>query len=357
MKILVTGAAGFIGSYVSRALLWRGDDVVGIDNFNFYYPRTCKEFNLDLIRLAVNKKPQTHKTEELQPIYTKLYEYNKIPAAAKSGNFDFYEGDITDYSFLEKLYTDEKIDAVIHLAAMAGVPYSLKNPRMYVDVNVSGTTNLLDLSVKNSIKNFVFASSSSVYGSRTEVPFRETDLVNKPISTYAASKVADELVAYSFYHNHKLPIMALRFFTVYGPLQRPYAMVVQRFINLAHNNKPLTVFGDGSMGRDYTFIYDIVDGILGALDHPQGYEVLNLGNSSPVTLLELIKEIEKSLSKPVKVEHVDRPSTEVDITYADTSKAKRLIGYEPKTSISEGLAKQVEVFKLMPNWYQTMENV
>lgn len=355
MKILVTGAAGFIGSYLSRALIWRGDDVVGIDNFYPYYPRECKEFNLDLVALSAKNEVKHNKHEEVAKVYDKLLSWTDKKVQDDRGSFTFYEGDIRNYEFLESVFSVNKFDAIMHLAAMGGVPYSLKNPRIYSEVNVDGTVNLLDLAAKNSIANFVLASSSSVYGNRKDVPFKETDNVNIPISTYAATKVADEVIGYSFHHNHKMPVTCLRFFTVYGPLQRPYGMVIQRFIQQAHRGIPLSVFGDGSMGRDYTYVEDIVSGIMASLDNKLGYEILNLGNSSPATLNELIDHLKKAFGREIKVENQDRPSTEVDITYADVSKAKKLLGYDPKTSLSEGVSKQVEIFNTMPEWYRNLE--
>lgn len=359
MKILVTGAAGFIGSFLCRELLSRGDDVFGCDNFHKYYPRKCKEFNVDLINLASSeKKLQFFKKDEVSNAYESLLQYETgKPKNVKAGKFTFLEGDITNYDFLKSLFEKEVFDTVVHLAAMAGVPSSIKEPRLYTSVNVDGTVNLLNLSVENKISNFVFASSSSVYGNLKETPFSEGNVENKPVSPYAATKLAGEILCYTFHHNFNLPVTCLRFFTVYGPLQRPYGMVIQRFLNQALHNVPLTVYGDGSMARDYTYITDTVSGIISACDKKLDYEIINLGNSNPVKLTDLIKYIEESLGMKIEVKHLDKPSTEVDITYADISKAKKLLGYDPKTDIKEGIKRQVEILKIMPDWYKNLPSV
>jgi UDP-glucuronate 4-epimerase len=327
MKVLVTGSAGFIGSYVSRALLLRGDSVVGIDNFYPYYPRQAKEYN--------NKLTQ----EE----------------ALKTGcEYKFIEGDIRDAKLLDTLFKTENLDKVIHLAAMAGVPASLKDPKLYVEVNVDGTTNLLDCCAKFGILNFVFASSSSVYGNRKDVPFKETDNVDYPISPYAATKRMGEILLWTYNHLYKFPISALRFFGVYGPLQRPYGMVIQRFIKQLDHGEPFTIYGDGSMARDYTYIDDIVAGVLSALDKNYAFEIFNLGNSYPVTVLEIAKEVEKQMEKTAKINFVDQPPTEVAVTYADLTKSKEMLGYNPTWQVSRGIEKQVEEYLKMSAWYKDM---
>lgn len=359
MKILVTGAAGFIGSHLCRELVLRGDDVTGYDNFHEYYPRRCKEFNVDLINLSADsKKAQFFPYEEIQVIHEQLSKYDDQEYLKnRSGKFEFIEGDVTDFETLKSLFKNKKFDVVVHLAAMAGVPYSIKEPRLYTTVNIDGTVNLLNLSVENKVSNFIFASSSSVYGNTKEVPFSENKVENKTISPYAATKLAGEILCHTFHYNFGLPITCLRFFTVYGPLQRPYGMVIQRFINQALHDLPLTVYGNGMMARDYTYFSDTVSGIIASIDKKLDFEILNLGNSSPVKLNALVEEIEKALNKKVKVDHLDRPSTEVDITYADISKANKILGYQPKIGISEGIKRQVEVLMMMPKWYRDMENV
>lgn len=356
MKILVTGAAGFIGSYLSRALIWRGDDVVGYDNFHEYYPKECKEFNIDLVDLASGRNVQYFPKKVVEPIYQKLEKWTDKKISKERGYFEFIEGDIRNFEFLEYVFDKHKFDAVIHLAAMAGVPLSLKQPRLYTSVNVDGTINLLNLSSTHDIKNFVFASSSSVYGNANKVPFREDDLMNRPISPYASSKLAGEVFCHTFHHNFKMPVSCLRFFTVYGPLQRPYGMAIQRFITQAYRDLGMTVYGDGSMARDYTYVEDTVSGIVSALDKKHDYEIFNLGNSTPVTVLKLTEEIAKAMGKEQKIDFVNRPSTEVDITYADVSKANKMLGYDPKTDVDEGISKQVDMYLSMPDWYRKLEN-
>lgn len=359
MKILVTGAAGFIGSYLCRELLWRGDDVFGYDNFHEYYPRKCKEFNLDLVNTAANgKELEYFPSRDIYPVYNQLLKYEGRNAKdIKAGNFEFVEGDVTNFDLLEFLFEREKFDVVVHLAAMAGVPFSIRNPRLYTSVNLDGTMNLLNLSAENNVSNFVFASSSSVYGNTNKTPFSESNIENKTISPYAATKLGGEIMCHTFHHNFKLPVTCLRFFTVYGPLQRPYGMVIQRFINQALHKIPLTIYGNGEMARDYTYVTDTVSGIVSAVDKKLDYEIVNLGNSSPVKLNDLVKMIEEALDKKIEVEHLDKPSTEVEITYADISKAKKLLGYEPKINITEGIRRQVEILMMMPEWYRDLENV
>lgn len=355
MKILITGAAGFIGSYLSRRLIRRGDDVIGLDNFIDYYPRECKEFNLDLVYLEAGKEPRIYKKETVEPIYQKLIEYNEQQHLEKTGKFTFYEGDIVDSKFLAELFEAEEIDAVVHLGAMAGVPYSLKLPRLYSDVNVTGTINLLEASVKNNIKKFVFGSSSSVYGGRTDVPFKEDDDVDKPISTYAATKRMGEIICYTYNYLYRIPTVCVRIFgPIYGPLQRFYGMAAQRFIRQVYQGLPITVYGDGEMGRDSTYIDDEVDGLIRALDSTINYDIINVGTGSPVTVNELANKVVELFGKG-EIIHIDKPLTEVPITYADITKATELLGYKPKVDFSEGLKRQFEVFMMMPQWYKEME--
>jgi len=322
MKILVTGGAGFIGYHLTKALLDRGDEVLSIDNLDPFYDVRVKEMNIK----AFENKP----------------------------SFVFKKGDIVDKAFINKIFEKGSIDKVVHLAALASPPVSMKYPLNYAYVNYFGTVNLLEVSVQNKVNNFVFASSSSVYGGRTEIPFRELEDITKPISQYAATKAAGELVCYTYHHIYKMPITCLRFFTVYGPNQRPYGMAHQKFIKLVYANKPLPVYGDGSMARDYTYVDDTVSGILLSLDKNLPFEVINLGNSAAVTLTQLISVIEKALSKKAIINNLPIPKTEVPITYADITKAKSLLGYNPKTSLEEGVEKQVEFFLNAPDWYKNL---
>lgn len=324
MNILITGVAGFIGSNVAKFLLSRGDFVIGVDNFNDYYARSAKEYNLELI------------------------------ADISKESFVFYELDIRDKVGMADVFAKQKIDKVIHLAAMAGVPFSLKNPHLYMDVNILGTTVLADLAVANGVSNFVFASSSSVYGSREDVPFKESDDVNMPVSPYAASKRMGEILLWNYHHLYGLPLSCLRFFTVYGPLQRPYGMVIQRFMKQIERGAELSIYGDGSMGRDFTYIDDIVAGVVAALDRDYPYEIFNLGNSSPVRVIDIVDLLEEVMGIPAKRKFIDLPPTEVPVTYADISKAGEFLDYVPKTDFKDGLLKQWLAYKDMPHWYKDL---
>jgi len=326
MTVLITGAAGFIGSYTARALLRRGDRVVGLDNFHAYYDRRAKERHVADVR-----------------------------EVSQSSKFAFYEGDIRDRNRLETIFQNEAPDKIIHLAAMAGVPYSLEDPGLYMDVNINGTTNVADCAVSYGIENVVFASSSSVYGSRTTVPFRETEDVDAPVSPYAASKRMGEILMYTYHYLYGLPVSCLRFFTVYGPFQRPYGMVIQRFMKQMEAGDPVTIYGDGTMGRDFTYIDDIVNGILAALDADYAYEIFNLGNSYPVTVLEVVEALEEAMGISADRTFLEKPSTEVPVTYADISKAQECLGYNPHTPFNEGVKRQYEVFKDMPEWYKELK--
>ncbi|MEO7444979.1 MAG: GDP-mannose 4,6-dehydratase [Ferruginibacter sp.] len=307
--ILVTGCAGFIGSHVCELLLAKGFKVIGIDNFDPFYNRTLKEQNLN----------------------------NFLHHAA----FDFYEYDIcTD---LDRV-PEADIKAVIHLAAKAGVRPSLQNPTSYIHTNIVGTQQIQDFMLKRGITKLVFASSSSVYGNNKKVPFAESDVVDYPISPYAFTKKAGELMNYTFHHLHQVDIINLRFFTVYGPRQRP-DLAINKFIQLIKYNKTLTLFGDGSTARDYTYIDDTVKGIYAALQYcmqeSNVYAIVNLGNKTPVTLNELVDEIYRVLNKQKNVLFEEMQPGDVDITFADITVAKNLLNYTPTVSIEEGLSKYV----------------
>jgi len=267
MKVLVTGGAGFIGSAVAKKLMDRGDKIVIIDNFNDYYNPRLKE--------------------------------DRIKKFLKGYKFKLYRGDIRNRKLLEKIFKKEQLDKIIHLAAMAGVRNSIKDPFLYADVNIMGSINLLDLAVKYKIKNFIFASSSSVYGNNKKVPFSESDPVDKAISPYAATKKADELIAHAYHYIHELNITALRFFTVYGPWGRP-DMALFLFVDNTIKNKPIEVYNYGKMTRNFTYIDDIVSGTIVALDKCKGYDVINIGGEKEETLLRFIEVIEKNLGKKAK---------------------------------------------------------
>lgn len=315
MKILITGGAGFIGSAVAKRLMSRGDKVVLIDNFNDYYDPQLK------------------------------YDRIKIFLKDYKSKFRLYKGDIRNRKFLEKVFQKERPDKVIHLAAMAGVRASLDNPLLYVDVNVVGTTNLLDLSVKYDIKNFVYASSSSVYGNNKKIPFAETDNVDTPISPYAATKKATELMAHTYNHIYGLNVTALRYFTVYGPWGRP-DMALFLFTAATFKGKPIKVFNYGEMSRNFTYIDDIVSGTITVLDKCKGYGVMNIGGDKEETLLRFIEVIEKNIGKKAKKKLLPIQPGDVPSTVADIRKLKKL-GWKPTTHIDEGVKNFVEWYR----WY------
>lgn len=306
--ILVTGAAGFIGSHVTEALLARGDSVVGLDCFDAFYDPAVKRRN--------------------------------IAAAASDARFRLIEGDIRDPKCIDAALATHKPDAIIHLAARAGVRPSIEQPLLYQDVNVHGTAVLLDAAVRHAIGRFIFASSSSVYGNNEKVPFSESDNVDHPISPYAATKKAGELLCYTYHHLYNLPMTCLRFFTVYGPRQRP-DLAIHKFARLILAGKPIPVFGDGSTSRDYTFIADIIDGVLRAADRCKAYHIYNLGESSPITLTDLIAEMEKALGKKAVIDRKPMQPGDVNRTYADVSRARAELGYAPSTDMTTGLSKFV----------------
>jgi len=359
MKILVTGAAGFIGSYVARALIWRGDDVVGLDNFNDYYPRKCKEFNVDLVCLSAGLETKNNEKSIVAPVFEKLKEFYPEKISDKTGNFTFYEADIVDDKTINEIFEKEKVDAVIHLAAMAGVPYSLKNPQLYAKVNVDGTVNLLSACNQFGVKKFVFASSSSVYGNRDDKKVTEEDDVMKAVSPYGATKVAGEVICHAISSVYGIDIVVDRIFgPIYGPLQRTYGMFMQRAINFVNNDKELSIYGRKGLesAKDSTYIDDQVSGILKCLGYDTRFDVFNIGTSDPQTIGTWIKSIEKHFGKSVKYKLVEVDKGDV-ASSSDISKAKKLLGYEPKMKLDEGVRRQVEVFKLMPEWYKTLSEV
>ncbi len=310
MSIIVTGCAGFIGSHTAEELLKQGERVIGIDEVNDYYSVKQKEKNLDILR-----------------------QYK---------NFVFYKENIADYNAMERIFEKHKPEVVINLAARAGVRASIDNPFKYYESNVRGVLTLLELS-KDKVKNFIHASSSSVYGDRTEVPFKEEDRTDKPLSPYAASKKAAEVLCYTYHHLYGLNTVCLRFFTVYGPRGRP-DMAPFKFTKAIYEGKPITRFGDGTSQRDYTYVKDIVQGIVSCIEKDFGFEIINLGNNKPVKLNDFIATIEKILGKKAKIVEKEMPKADVRITCADISKAKRLLNYEPKTTLEEGM-------KIFIDWF------
>ncbi len=315
-SILVTGGAGFIGSHVCEHLLQRGDEVISLDNLDDFYDPAIKKAHLQHL--------------------------------AGFPGFTSVVGDIRDGDFLSQLAGNYRIDGIIHLAARAGVRPSIQQPGLYVDVNLNGTTQLLEMARNHSIDHFVFASSSSVYGDRNEVPFHEEDPVDKPVSPYAATKKAGEVICHAFHHLHGIHIFCLRYFTVYGPRQRP-EMAIHRFTSLIQSGQPVPMFGDGSMERDFTYIDDIVRGTVAALDRVKGFEILNLGNHRSIRLDALIELIGQSCGKDVIVDRQPAPPGDVSKTCASVDKAAKLIGYSPETSIEDGIEKFI-------TWYNTSRN-
>lgn len=310
-RIVVTGGAGFIGSHLCEALLRLGHDVVALDNFDDFYDPSIKRSNL--------------------------------AEAIRHPRFSLIEGDIRDWSTVEVVINDA-VDAVVHLAARAGVRPSIEQPLLYHEVNCTGTLNLLEACRRRPRCRFVFASSSSVYGNNAKAPFAESDNVDHPISPYAATKKAGELMCHTYHHLYAMPVTCLRFFTVYGPRQRP-DLAIHKFAALMERGRPIPVFGDGSMMRDFTYVDDIVDGIIRAIDRCHGYQLFNLGESRPVSVNELIAALEKALGKSAIIEPRPLQPGDVQRTYADISRAERELGYRPNTSIEVGLARFVEWFR------------
>ena len=308
-RILVTGGAGFIGSHTSERLLARGDEVVVLDNFNDAYDPAIKRANSAALRGA-----------------------------------RIVTGDIRDRDLVRKLFADGRFDAVVHLAAMAGVRPSLLDPLHYEDVNMRGTMTLLEEARARRGLRFVFASSSSVYGARDKVPFSEADDIPHPVSPYAATKRAGELMCYTYHHLFGVPVSCLRFFTVYGPRQRP-EMAIAKFTRSILDGEAIPFFGDGSTRRDYTYVDDIVDGVVAALDRCAGYEIYNLGESATTSLSELVEALSKAIGKPAILDRQPNQPGDVPLTCADVSKARARLGYEPRTPVSIGLVRYVAWYR------------
>ncbi|HET8891742.1 MAG TPA: GDP-mannose 4,6-dehydratase [Candidatus Angelobacter sp.] len=322
MNVMVTGGAGFIGSHVAETLLRQGNNVAVIDNFDGFYSPAWKRRNLEEVAL--------------------------------SGNVALFEADICDQKALDHVFNSFHTDLIIHLAARAGVRPSIEQPEIYERVNVAGTLNLLEAARNQRVKGFVFGSSSSVYGESSPAPFREDNYFLRPISPYAATKLAGESLCYTYYHLYRLNIACLRFFTVYGPRQRP-DLAIHKFISLIENGGDIPIFGDGSTGRDYTYVDDIVAGVLCAagwcMKQPSEagrYEIFNLGNSSPVRLNELVAAIEKVMDKKARCKILPAQPGDVPLTWADISKAGSILNYRPCKKLEEGLSRFVEWFRQLP---------
>ncbi|MGC8937613.1 MAG: SDR family NAD(P)-dependent oxidoreductase [Thermodesulfovibrio sp.] len=309
--IFVTGAAGFIGWATCRLLLNQGFTVIGIDNVNDYYDPKIKELRLQDLR--------------------------------KFQNFIFYKADIEDFEILKNIFKTHKIDAVINLAARAGVRASVENPWGYLQTNVAGTINLLECMKEHEIKKFILASTSSVYGDTEKMPFKVSDATDKPLAPYPASKKAAELFCYSYHYLYGINTIIPRYFTVYGPFGRP-DMSIFRFIKKIDSEEPITVYGDGKQKRDFTFVEDIAEATVACLNL-EGYKILNLGNDRPVELIYVINLIEELLQKKAKIQWQPRHPADIYATWADISEAKQYIGWSPKVSIEEGIQITVDWFK------------
>lgn len=311
---LVTGGAGFIGSTLCEKLIKEQNKVIIIDNFCDFYNPELKHKNIEKIKNSIK----------------------------------LYEGDIRDRKILKQIFEENNIDIVVHLAAMAGVRSSIENPILYQEVNCTGTQNLLEEMRLHDIANFVMASSSSVYGNCKQVPFREDMVVDYAISPYAATKKANEVMTHVYHSLYNINVIMLRFFTVYGPKQRP-DLAINKFTRLMLEGKEIPIYGDGTTARDYTYIDDIVDGIISSCDYvdlnTDVYEIINLGNSSPVSLKDMVDTISKVLVVKPKLKYMPMQPGDVNITYADISKAKNLLGYEPKIEFEEGIRRFIKWVK------------
>lgn len=318
--IVVTGAAGFIGSHLVERLLELGNKVIGLDNFDDFYAKSYKE--------------------------------NNLKNALQSSNYSFFETDITSKEALNKLPITQ-LDAVVHLAARAGVRPSIQNPTSYIETNITGTLNILEWMHQKQCNKLVFASSSSIYGNNPIIPFSETDVVDNPISPYAFTKKSGELLTYNFHHLYNLDVINLRFFTVFGERQRP-DLAIHKFVRMIDEGQPITLFGTGSTSRDYTYIADIVQGIEASINylfiHQNVYEVINLGNNTPVQLSEMVDIIYQEMGVEPNITYLSMQAGDVERTFASIEKAQTLLGYQPTTSFREGIRRFI-------NWYKaTLSN-
>ena len=314
-RVLITGAAGFIGSHLADALLARGDEVIGLDNFNTYYDPGVKRRN--------------------------------IAGALENPAFTLIEEDICDEAPLRVVFERYQPEVIVHLAARAGVRPSLEDPNLYHRVNVIGSQHILDACRDFGPSHLVFASSSSVYGGSVDVPFRESDPVMRPISPYAATKRMNELQAHVYSHVYGVKVTMLRFFTVYGPRQRP-DMAIHQFTRRILEGKPVPMFGDGDTRRDYTYIDDIIDGVLRCVDRPFQYEIFNLGESQTTRLRDLIDLIARVAGKPAKIERLPLQPGDVEITYADVNHARQALGYAPRFGMEEGISRFLDWYTSQP---------
>lgn len=334
MKILVTGTAGFIGFHVAKRLLELGNEVVGLDSINDYY-----DARLKYARLA-----------ETGIVETKI-SYGKLSQSNNYADYQFIKLNLEDRDNLQALFSKEKFDFVCNLAAQAGVRYSIENPYAYIESNIIGFMNILECCRHNNIKHLVYASSSSVYGNSTKIPFSEDDNVDSPISLYAATKKSNELMAHTYSHLFKLPTTGLRFFTVYGPWGRP-DMAPMLFAKAITNGDAIKVFNNGDLQRDFTYIDDIVEGVVKVLynmpnvtEEQPFYKILNIGNSKPVALLEFINIIELAIGRKAKLDMYPMQAGDVKVTFSDTTKLRKLINYRPSTDLNIGIDIFIDWYK------------
>lgn len=328
MKILITGAAGFIGLHTSQKFINSGHEVVGLDNINDYYSTELKYARLN--ELGINQE--------------KIKWFDLVKSSIHP-NFQFVRMEIDDKHQIFKLFQEEKFDIVVNLAAQAGVRYSIENPDVYIASNIIGFQNILEACRNFPVKHLVHASSSSVYGENEKMPSSEFDKTDSPISLYAATKKSNELTAHSYSHLFNIPITCLRFFTVYGPWGRP-DMAPMLFVKAIINNNPIKIFNNGEMERDFTFIDDIVEGVYISAINPKGkYQILNIGNGSPVNLMQFINEMEKQMGKEAAKNFLPMQSGDVKATWADTNRIKELYNYQPKTNIEAGVGRFIEWVK------------
>jgi len=312
--ILITGGAGFIGSHLCESLLRRGSSVLSLDNFDPFYDPNLKIRNVERIQKTFPDR------------------------------FELIKGDVRNPDHLSEIFKGHRIDSVIHLAARAGVRPSLADPLLYQDVNIRGTVSLLEACRSHGIHRLIFASSSSVYGENQRVPFSERDLDIQPVSPYGATKRAGELLCYTYSHLYGMDIACVRIFTAYGPRQRP-EMAIHKFTRLIDQGKTVPMYGDGSCRRDYTYIDDLIEGILAAMDHLKGFEIYNLGESQTTSLRELIVLIENALSRKANIQKLEVQPGDVSVTYADITKARERLGYDPKVKIMEGIERFVQWYR------------
>ncbi|GMK38438.1 epimerase [Paenibacillus sp. CCS19] len=339
----VTGGAGFIGSHLCERLLNEGHRVVCIDSFNDVYDYRIKIDNV----LKSTNADKTFRSVD------KRTDLQQLPGIVNSSRYKLIAADIRDQAAVDAVFADERIDVVIHLAAMAGVRPSIEDPMLYEEVNVKGTMHILEAMRKHQVRKWLCASSSSVYGNQKKLPFAEQDVVDRMISPYAATKKSCEIMGHTYYHLFGIDTVMLRFFTVYGERQRP-DLAIHKFMRMLDNGEELTLYGDGSSRRDYTHIDDIIQGILGALHYVEQeervYEIVNLGTHRTVTLLELVQTLERNAGRVANIRWLPDQPGDVEQTYADVSKAGRLFGYDPTTDFEEGIARFVTWYRGERKW-------